>query len=79
MIRSPANDNADARFAAACPLCGAARAPEHRPFCSARCADIDLHRWLNGSYVVAGRDEGVDHEPSAPVSSGGSNETGLET
>jgi endogenous inhibitor of DNA gyrase (YacG/DUF329 family) len=26
--------------------------PEFRPFCSRRCADIDLGRWLNGSYAI---------------------------
>lgn len=35
-----------------CPLCGRSRSPEHKPFCSARCADIDLHRWLSGRYRV---------------------------
>lgn len=35
-----------------CPLCGAPRNRETRPFCSKRCADIDLHRWLGGHYRV---------------------------
>ena len=39
--------------AAACPMCGQPRRPEHRPFCSRRCADIDLNRWLSGGYVIA--------------------------
>lgn len=26
------------------------------PFCSKRCADIDLGRWLNGAYVIEGED-----------------------
>jgi hypothetical protein len=37
-----------------CPICGAAPAGRYRPFCSARCADIDLARWLNESYRVPG-------------------------
>lgn len=37
-----------------CPICGKPTAPEHRPFCSPRCADVDLHRWLAGRYVVPG-------------------------
>ena len=36
----------------ACPICGKPRDPKLRPFCSKRCADIDLHRWLSGVYVV---------------------------
>ncbi len=35
-----------------CPMCGAGRVPRYRPFCSRRCADLDLGRWLNGSYTA---------------------------
>ncbi len=35
-----------------CPLCGKTEAHDFRPFCSRRCADIDLGRWLRGAYVV---------------------------
>ncbi len=35
-----------------CPICGAATRPETRPFCSRRCADVDLARWLTGAYRV---------------------------
>jgi uncharacterized protein len=42
--------------AARCPLCRKAAAPDYRPFCSRRCADVDLARWLRGDYVVPGRD-----------------------
>ena len=31
-------------------------ASEFRPFCSKRCADVDLGRWLTGAYVIPGRD-----------------------
>lgn len=37
-----------------CPICGKAASPDYRPFCSKRCADIDLGRWLDGRYVVPG-------------------------
>ncbi len=37
-----------------CPICGAPPVGRYRPFCSARCADIDLARWLNESYRVPG-------------------------
>ena len=36
----------------ACPICGKPRAPQYRPFCSKRCADVDLNRWLKGVYAV---------------------------
>jgi endogenous inhibitor of DNA gyrase (YacG/DUF329 family) len=35
-----------------CPICGNPADPKHRPFCSARCATIDLGRWLKGNYRV---------------------------
>ncbi|MEO9650796.1 MAG: DNA gyrase inhibitor YacG [Roseobacter sp.] len=45
-----------------CPMCGKQTHPEARPFCSKRCADLDLAKWLNGSYAVASNDpEDMDH------------------
>lgn len=35
-----------------CPICGKPVAAPHGRFCSARCADIDLGRWLKGNYRV---------------------------
>jgi endogenous inhibitor of DNA gyrase (YacG/DUF329 family) len=35
-----------------CPICKQPVAEAHKPFCSKRCADIDLHRWLAGVYRV---------------------------
>jgi endogenous inhibitor of DNA gyrase (YacG/DUF329 family) len=35
-----------------CAICGKAVVAEFRPFCSRRCADVDLHRWLSGVYAV---------------------------
>lgn len=37
-----------------CPICGALAVKAYRPFCSRRCADVDLHRWLAGSYAIPG-------------------------
>ncbi|MCR9157544.1 MAG: DNA gyrase inhibitor YacG [Rhodobacteraceae bacterium] len=39
-----------------CPICGKETNPEARPFCSKRCADVDLARWLNGNYAVPSDD-----------------------
>jgi len=39
---------------ARCPICGKPTVQEHRPFCSKRCVDVDLGRWLKGSYAVPG-------------------------
>jgi len=48
-----------------CPICGKAVAPACRPFCSRRCADIDLGRWLTGSYRIPAEtvDAGDDTPP----------------
>ncbi|MCC7320849.1 MAG: DNA gyrase inhibitor YacG [Rubellimicrobium sp.] len=38
--------------APACPVCGRPADPRARPFCSTRCADVDLGRWLGGAYAI---------------------------
>jgi len=35
-----------------CPICKRPADPAFRPFCSKRCADVDLGRWFNGDYRV---------------------------
>jgi len=47
---------------ATCPICRRHPAVEaYRPFCSRRCADVDLQRWFTGGYVIP---EGVDEASS---------------
>lgn len=41
----------------ACPICRAPTHPAYRPFCSKRCADVDLARWLNGAYAIPAEEE----------------------
>ena len=41
-----------------CAVCGKLQDAKFRPFCSKRCADVDLGRWLKGNYVIPGRDDG---------------------
>ena len=41
-----------------CPICGKPGTEASKPFCSERCRDVDLNRWLSGSYVVPGKPEG---------------------
>lgn len=55
---------ADAR----CPICRKPTDPAYKPFCSKRCADVDLQKWFTGSYAVpaepddngAAEDDGED-------------------
>jgi hypothetical protein len=42
----------DALRRSACPICGKPIAEGFQPFCSRRCADVDLNRWLSGVYAV---------------------------
>ena len=35
-----------------CPTCGKPAAEKFRPFCSKRCADVDLNRWFSGRYAI---------------------------
>jgi endogenous inhibitor of DNA gyrase (YacG/DUF329 family) len=47
---------------ARCPICGRPADPAHRPFCSRRCADVDLGRWLKESYRVPADERPVDDD-----------------
>ncbi|WP_170774012.1 DNA gyrase inhibitor YacG [Ruegeria lacuscaerulensis] len=40
-----------------CPICGEDTVATYRPFCSKRCADVDLAKWLNDSYAVPSQRE----------------------
>jgi hypothetical protein len=46
----------------ACPICQRDTDPKYRPFCSRRCADIDLGKWLTGSYRISAE---ASEEPRA--------------
>lgn len=46
-----------------CPVCGKESRVEHQPFCSRRCADVDLGRWLGGAYAIPGDMAPPDAEP----------------
>jgi uncharacterized protein len=45
-----------------CPICRKPAVEQFRPFCSKRCADVDLGRWLSDVYVVPGRDDEEEDE-----------------
>lgn len=52
-----------------CPVCRKPSVQKYHPFCSPRCADIDLGRWLKGSYVIPGKD-GTADENALPADDG---------
>jgi endogenous inhibitor of DNA gyrase (YacG/DUF329 family) len=45
-----------------CPICKKPSVQAFHPFCSARCADIDLNRWLSGAYVIPASADPVPEE-----------------
>ena len=52
--------------AANCPICSKPADVAFKPFCSKRCADIDLNRWLSGAYAipaVEGPDGDIEGDP----------------
>lgn len=49
-----------------CPTCGKPAVERHRPFCSPRCANIDLGRWLTGSYRVETNEAAEDGDGGEP-------------
>ncbi len=40
-----------------CPICDRASVERYKPFCSRRCADVDLANWLSGNYRISTPDE----------------------
>ena len=54
---------ADATKPRPCPICGKPPVEASKPFCSERCRDVDLNRWLSGSYGIPARD--TDEEDDA--------------
>lgn len=52
---------------AKCPICSKPQTLEYRPFCSKRCADVDLQRWFSGAYAVPSEEtdgEAIDRSDS---------------
>ena len=50
--KPPAKSPASRKNERPCPICGKPRSEGYDPFCSRRCADVDLNRWLKGVYAV---------------------------
>jgi endogenous inhibitor of DNA gyrase (YacG/DUF329 family) len=46
--------------AKACPICGKPATEASHPFCSERCRDVDLNRWLSNSYRIPAKDDDED-------------------
>ena len=51
-----------------CPICGKPAAERFRPFCSGRCKNVDLHRWMSGVYAIPAEESAEDSEQERDVS-----------
>ena len=60
------SESPDIAMKATCPICGKPVVESVRPFCSKRCADIDLHRWFSGRYVIPA----TENDPESDESTG---------
>src|SRR5438132_4687035 len=56
----------DRRPVRRCPTCAKPTVERYRPFCSKRCADVDLNRWLTGRYAVAVVEEDASAQSDGP-------------
>jgi hypothetical protein len=62
---------ADTRQRQICPICGKLAAEGFRPFCSRRCGDVDLNRWLSGVYAVPVTEDEEEEEDERREERGG--------
>jgi endogenous inhibitor of DNA gyrase (YacG/DUF329 family) len=61
-MREPEPGQAPVLRLARCPICSKPASEAARPFCSKRCADVDLNRWLGGGYAIPAA---ADPDPEA--------------
>ncbi len=54
-----------------CPICGKPSDPGRTPFCSPRCADVDLNRWLKGAYAIPAVEIDEEDESEQPGDAAG--------
>ena len=59
------------RIAAKCPICSKPADEKYQPFCTKRCADIDLGRWLKEGYRVETEEGPGEEEPGRGTSEEG--------
>jgi len=57
-------------FARPCPICAKPAVERYRPFCSKRCADVDLNRWLTGAYAIPAAEEDDEDGEASPAERG---------
>jgi endogenous inhibitor of DNA gyrase (YacG/DUF329 family) len=58
--KPPETAKAGKASAKPCPICGKPATEASKPFCSERCRDVDLNRWLSDSYRIPVKDDDQD-------------------
>ena len=53
-----------------CPICNKVSVARFRPFCSERCADLDLGRWLKGTYAIPAEESEEENGPPGQLPHG---------
>jgi len=51
-VTDPSDARRKSSAASACPICRRPATAAYRPFCSRRCGDVDLQRWMSGRYAI---------------------------
>ena len=62
----PERTNVSQRKKRKCPICDKPTAEDYKPFCSVRCQQVDLNRWLDGSYRIETNERPGEEAPSDP-------------
>ncbi len=57
-----AQSNPEIKTGGRCPICRRPSDSHYRPFCSRRCSDVDLARWLGGGYAIPGGQADADED-----------------
>jgi endogenous inhibitor of DNA gyrase (YacG/DUF329 family) len=73
-----ANSSSKSASSAKCPICGRPTETQYRPFCSRRCADVDLSRWLSGAYAIPTRPDD-DEDGESPELTGDTDKSGPDS
>ncbi len=57
-----------------CPICNGKSSTRYHPFCSLRCSNIDLNRWLSGAYVIPGEPADIESMGEGDIDGKGTGE-----
>ncbi len=66
--QAPSKKSAEIVMLGRCPMCSKRATLEYRPFCSKRCADLDLSKWLGGSYAIPAEETELSEEDGGSLS-----------